>query len=289
MNTKIFKLLLPLLASSLFIQAQRGMQIAYIDMEYILENVSEYQEANTQLSNKVQKWKTDIEQREGVIQQMKKDLSVEKVLLTKELIEEREEEITFLEEELFQYQQDRFGPKGDLEQQQNLLVKPVQDQVFTAVQEIAKNKRYDMVLDRSDAVMLFALEKYDISDLILRSINRSEKKAARAKKARKGRVRFGETLDDNTPTENNDAPDEIDTEAEIQRAAVEEQRAERQKQLEENRRKKNEEREAKKKAFEERRQKILAEREARLKAKQEARKKAKEEKENKEPDTKQNN
>jgi Skp family chaperone for outer membrane proteins len=88
---------------------------------------------------------------------LKESLKTEKVLLTKELIEEREEEITFQEKELLDYQQKRFGPNGDLIIQKAVLVKPIQDQVFTAVQDIAEAKKYDFIFDKSsDLTMLFA-------------------------------------------------------------------------------------------------------------------------------------
>lgn len=158
-------------------QAQRGVRIGYIDMEYILESVPEYKEASTQLDGKVQKWKADIEKKQAEIDLMKLNLTNERVLLTKELIEEREEEIQIKEEEKTSYQQARFGPGGDLVIQRRQLVQPIQDQVFNIVQEVAENKKYDFIFDKSaDVVMLFAAERNDISDIVLRSINRVEKR-----------------------------------------------------------------------------------------------------------------
>ena len=265
MKIKVLFLLVGLLISTISVEAQRGIRIGYIDMEYILQNVSEYQKANAQLGSKVQKWKSEVEQKRGAIEQMKKDLSVEKVLLTRELIEERQEEIAVLEKELLDYQQDRFGPQGDLVIQRSLLAKPVQDQVFAAVQEIAKNKRYDMIFDRADAVMLYALEKHDISDLVLRSLNRAEKKAERDRKSKNARQRFSEEDADGTPV--------VDPEIEARREAAEQKKEDRARALEELKQKRLEEREAKKKAYEERRKKLLEEREAKKKAKLDARKK----------------
>ena len=80
--------------------AQRGVRIGYIDTEYILQNVPEYQEATSQLESKVQKWKSEIEQRLLEVEQKKKQLNNESVLLTKELYEERLEDITFEEKEI---------------------------------------------------------------------------------------------------------------------------------------------------------------------------------------------
>jgi len=164
--------------------AQRGVRIAYVDMEYILENVEEYRDASQQLETKVQKWKVEVEQRQSAIEQMKKDLMAEKVLLTNELISEREEEIQIMEKEMIEYQQDRFGPQGDLVLQKRQLIQPIQDQVFNEVQKIGTNKKYDFIFDKSaDVVMLYSQKRHDISDLILRGIARTRKISKPKKKA----------------------------------------------------------------------------------------------------------
>ena len=172
---------------SLSAKGQRGVRIGYIDMQYILENVPEYIEASTQLDGKVQRWKADIDKKQQEIDLLKLTLTNERVLLTKELIEEREEEIKIKEDEMITYQQNRFGSGGDLVIQRRQLVQPIQDQVFNIVQEVAEGKKYDFIFDKSaDVVMLFAAKRNDISDIVLRSINRVEKrKEANSKRERK--------------------------------------------------------------------------------------------------------
>lgn len=167
--------------------AQRGVRIGYIDTEYILQNVPEYSEATSQLDLKVQKWKGEIEQKLKTVEQKRTDLNNEKALLTKELIEEREEDITFEEKEILDYQQKRFGPNGDLMIQKRQLIQPVQDQIFQAVQDIAKAKKYDFVFDKSaDVVMLYSAERFDMSEQVLRTITRSAKrKQLKSKKDKK--------------------------------------------------------------------------------------------------------
>ena len=155
----------------------KGVKIGYIDMEYILQNVPDYSEAKNQLEQKAQKWKQDIEAKKIEIAKLKDALKTERALLTKELIDEREEEIKFQENELLDFQQKKFGPNGDLITQKAVLVKPIQDQVFTAVQDIAEAKKYDFVFDKaSDLTMLFSAKRYDISDQVIRVITRAEKR-----------------------------------------------------------------------------------------------------------------
>lgn len=161
----------------------RGVKIGYIDMEYILEKVPNYAEAKAQLEEKAQKWKQEIEAKKTEINKLKEVLKTEKVLLTKQLIEEREEEIAFLDTELLDYQQKKFGPNGDLIIQKAVLVKPIQDQVFNAAQDIAEAKKYDFIFDKSsDLTMLFAAKRFDISDQVVRVLTRLENREERTKK-----------------------------------------------------------------------------------------------------------
>lgn len=173
-----------IIAVSVAIQAQsRGVKIGYIDMEYILQNVPDYNEAKNQLEQKAQKWKQEIETKKNEVSRLKDLLATERVLLTKELIEEREEEIAFQEKELLDYQEKRFGPKGDLTIQKAVLAQPVQDQVFNAAQDIAEAKKYDFIFDKtSDLTILFAAKRYDISDQVIRVITRSNKRNQLSKK-----------------------------------------------------------------------------------------------------------
>jgi Skp family chaperone for outer membrane proteins len=270
MKTNVLLIAIALITTSLAF-SQRGVRIGYVDMEYILENVEEYRDASEQLENKVQKWKIEIEQKQGVIDQMKNDLMAEKVLLTDELIAERSEEIQILEKEMLEYQQDRFGPQGDLVLQKRRLIQPIQDQVFNEVQTIGANKKYDFIFDKSaDVVMLYSEKRHDISELVLRGIARTRKVSRPKKSAMQTRLENFEG-DEEEDKELSDALKERMEKAQqasdVRQKTADEKRAE-QLRL----------REERKKAYEARRKKLLDEREASRKAKEEERKKQTEKK-----------
>lgn len=156
------------------VKAQRQNKIGYIDMNYILKSIPEYNEANAQLDAKIQQWKTEIDNKWQAIENLKQALENERPLLTQDLIEEREEEIKYQEEKLQEYQQQRFGSNGDMMKQSAQIAKPIEDQVFNIIQEIGESREYDFIFDSSsDALMLFSAERHDISDQILASINRN--------------------------------------------------------------------------------------------------------------------
>jgi len=249
MKTKVLFLLTLMSFISLSSFAQRSIRIGYIDTEYILENVPEYQDATSQLDAKVLKWKNEIEQRLSKVDQKKQQLNSESVLLTKELVEERQEEIDIEESEILDYQQKRFGPNGDLMIQKRQLMQPVQDQIFTAVQEIAANKNYDFVFDKSaDVVMLYSADRFDISEQVLRSITRSSKRRqAQNKQERKA-------------AEEEDVIPEVNLEKEAREQELEDKKATRAAEVEARRKLQNDAREAKKAEIEAKRQKILEDR-----------------------------
>jgi len=172
-------LIIVIICFNFIVNAQKPQRVAYIDMNYILENVPDYVNAQAQLDTKVKTWQKKLGVLSEEIEQMSTDLSNEKTLLTKDLIREREEDIDIKKQELSRLQQAYFGPTGDLFQMRKQLVKPVQDQVYNAIQDIAGKKRYDFVFDKSsDLILLYSNSKYDISELVLNAIVKNRKRKA---------------------------------------------------------------------------------------------------------------
>ena len=172
MKKKYFFILF--LITSTLLYSQRGVKIGYIDTEYILENLPEYIQISKRLEQKAGEWKKEIEERSRKIQIKKESLNSERILLTKDMIEEIEDNIMYDEEQLNEYQQKRFGPRGDLIIQKQQLIQPIQDQIFNALRELAKSRDYDFIFDKSaDIVMLYSDKRYDLSDQILRTISRA--------------------------------------------------------------------------------------------------------------------
>lgn len=259
-NNVLFLLTLVAMLSLSSLNAQRGVRIAYIDTEYILENVPEYQEATQQLNAKAQKWKNEIQQKLAAVEQKRDALNNEKALLTTELIEERQEDIDFEEAEILDYQQKRFGPNGDLFIQKKQLMQPVQDQIFAAVQDLAEGRKYDFIFDKSsDATMLFSAKQYDLSEQVLRSITRTAKRTQAQNRAERKAAEEEELIP------------EVNEELEAREKALEEKKEARAEAVEKRRQEILAAREAKKKEAEERRQKILEEREKARQARLDAR------------------
>jgi Skp family chaperone for outer membrane proteins len=145
-------------------------------MDYILENFDDYKQANQEYSLKLDKWRREIERTQKDIEKKYDELEIKRPLLTTSIYNELKQEIDFEKSELEEYKQKRFGPEGDWIIQEKILIQPIQDEVLEAVQKIGDKNKFDIIFDKSSAIiMLYSEKKYDISELVLKSILRQEK------------------------------------------------------------------------------------------------------------------
>ena len=175
MNYKLNFFLVYLILSTICF-AQKGVRIAYIDFNEIIEKIGDFKEATKNLERKAENWNKEIEIKKMQLKSMEDQLNSERFLLTSELIKDRQEELDIYRNEIFTLQNKYFGINGNYINQKNKLMKPIQDRVLSVVREIAIEKKFDFVFDRSsDLIMLYSQKNYDISELVLRKINNQEK------------------------------------------------------------------------------------------------------------------
>ena len=169
-------LFLFLIFLSLNLNSQKPLRVGYVNMDYILSNIDDYKTANEEYDIKLNLWRKEIESRTNKIESRLKELAIKKPLLPDEVYQKLIDEIDFDKKQLEQYAQKRFGPKGDWLVQEKILIQPIQDEVLAIVQEIADKNKFDFIFDKSSAIiMLYSEKKYDISELVLKSILKQEK------------------------------------------------------------------------------------------------------------------
>jgi len=145
---------------------------AYIDSDYILSNLTEYTDAKAKLDKLADRWTKDIEKRYEALKQKKDNFAREEVLLPAEERKKRQEEIDKLETEAMEMQKTRFGVKGDYFSKRQELIKPIQDRVYDAMQKVASKRNYSFVFDKANqSNLIYADDKYDISEQVLRELN----------------------------------------------------------------------------------------------------------------------
>jgi outer membrane protein len=161
-----------LLTGGMFLSLQAVSQrIAFVNTKYILEQVPEYASAQKELDRLSQQWQEEIDERHQQIKRMREAFNAEAILLTEEMKKSRLDEIDKREKEARDLQKKRFGPKGDLFKKREELIQPIQDRVYNAIKEVAGTS-YVAVFDlgSSSNNLLFASEKYDKSDSVLRKM-----------------------------------------------------------------------------------------------------------------------
>lgn len=160
-------LMLALLAGTFSMaQAQR---YAVIDSHYILEHMPEYQAAQKKLDAIAKQWQQEIQAKLQQANQLYQQYNAEKVMLTDTLRKKREDEIMNMEKEARDLQQQRFGYQGDLFKEREELIKPIQDKIYAAVQQLAAQNMYDFVLDKAGGITVFYADpKLDKSDEVLK-------------------------------------------------------------------------------------------------------------------------
>ena len=171
---KLIIFFLFLISFSIF--SQKPLRVGYIKMDYILSNIDDYKIANEEYSTRLDIWRKEIESRKNAIENNRKELEFKKPLLPDEIYQNLSDEIDFDQKELDKYIQKRFGPEGDWLVQEKILIQPIQDEVLAIVQKISEKNKFDFIFDKSSAIiMLYSEKKYDISELVLKSILRQEK------------------------------------------------------------------------------------------------------------------
>lgn len=145
-----------------------AQKFAYVDSQFILEHIPEYKQAQEQLDNLSFQWQEEIETAYQNIDKLYRAYQTDKVLLTDKMRQAREDEIIQKEQEVKELQQQRFGTDGDLYKKQEELIRPIQNQIFNAIQEFATEGRYGVIFDKSsDLLMMYADESLDKSEKIL--------------------------------------------------------------------------------------------------------------------------
>ena len=149
----------------------KDQSIAYIDMSYILKNLPQYEQANEQLTMLSKRWQKEIDAAQQEARVMATNYQTEQIFLTETMRAEREQEIVKKEQAVLELKRKYFGQEGELYKKREALIRPIQDEIYTAIQDLANEKRIDIVKDRSaDPALIYMSSKLDISDQVLRKL-----------------------------------------------------------------------------------------------------------------------
>ncbi|MBI1286304.1 MAG: OmpH family outer membrane protein [Flavobacteriales bacterium] len=159
-----------------FVLSANAQRFGYVDTDYILESIPEYQQKQQELNEISVQWQSEIEKMYAEIDRMYKDFQAEQILLTDDMKRKREEQIIEKEKEAKEKQKQRFGYQGDLFQKRQEFTKPIQDKVYNAIKQIADARGYAVIFDKAGTLtMLYTSDKYDLSEDVLDELGYSVK------------------------------------------------------------------------------------------------------------------
>lgn len=175
MNRPAYILLCALIGSVLWAaptQVHAQQKIGYVDSQYILEQMPEYATVQQKLDRLEQQWEQELKQMRQEIDKMFQEYQARELLYTEAERRRKREEIMREEEALRAFRRNHFGPEGELYRQQQQLMRPIQEKILEAIEEVAQREGYDYIFDKSgDFLFLFAREEHNISDLVLEELN----------------------------------------------------------------------------------------------------------------------
>jgi len=148
-----------------------AQKMAFVDTEYIMDNIPAYKAAQSQLDQLSSQYQKELESIHADIEQMYKDFQAESVLLSEDMKRKREDVIITKEKDYKLLQRKYFGPSGDLFKKRQGLIKPIQDDIFNAIQDISNEGSYAIIFDKAGGTTLFFTNpKFDLSDQVLQKL-----------------------------------------------------------------------------------------------------------------------
>ncbi len=144
------------------------IKIGYVDSKTILSKLPDALDARQKLDGMIRDWQNELKKMEDSKKLKEDDFDRRKLIMTEQTRTELQDEIKKLDQQISDYRDKKFGTNGELFQKQEELMKPVQNKVFTAIQDVAKDEGLDFVFDRSgEILLLYAKDKYDITPLVM--------------------------------------------------------------------------------------------------------------------------
>jgi outer membrane protein len=147
------------------------LRIGYVDSDAIMDNLPDAQDARQKIDALLQEWQGELTKMENDWKTKYDYYEKRKLIMSDQTRSELESDLVKMEQAMTDYREKKFGTNGELFQKQDELMKPVQNKVFTAIQEVAEEEELDFVFDRSgDIMLLYAKEQYDLTPAVLEKL-----------------------------------------------------------------------------------------------------------------------
>ena len=151
--------------------AYAQQKLGYVDSEYILEQLPEYATVQQQIDRMAQEWQLEVEERRNEVDELFREYQARELLYTNDERQRQRDEIIQAEEGIEQLRMQYFGPEGRVFQEQERLVRPIQESVLEAIEAVATRDGYDYVFDKGgDYIFMYVRDQFDLSDDVLEEL-----------------------------------------------------------------------------------------------------------------------
>ena len=151
--------------------AYAQQKLGYVDSEYILENMPEYATVQQQIDRMAGEWEDEVEARRAELEELFRSYQARELLYTEEERQRKRDEIIKTEEDVERLRSQYFGPEGRVFQEQERLIRPIQENVLEAIEAVADQDGYDYVFDKSgDFIFMYLRDQFDLSDDVLEEL-----------------------------------------------------------------------------------------------------------------------
>jgi outer membrane protein len=153
------------------VDAHAQQKIGYIDSGYVLDQMPEYAAVQQKLDQLEQQWRQEIEAAEKQVETLEQEFQARELLYTDEERKRKRGEIRSARQKVERLRQRYFGPEGELYSRQKSLMRPLQERILKATEEVAQQDGYDYIFDKGDEVLfMYAREEHNVSDAVLREL-----------------------------------------------------------------------------------------------------------------------
>jgi outer membrane protein len=156
---------------ALFSVGATAQKFAYVDTDYILSKIPEFNDAQAQLDDMVGKWQKEVESKISEIDKMYKEYQANRVIYPEEMRQKKENEIIEKETKLKEFQNSKFGEEGELFKKRKELIEPIQERVYNAIQDVARDQKLAIIFDKAGTTtVIYSDIKYNVSDDVLENL-----------------------------------------------------------------------------------------------------------------------
>ena len=154
-------------------QAFGQAKVGYLNSQKILEKYKEAQDVRKQLEEMNKGWEQEAQNMQRELQELSEKLETQSLLLSEAKKAERQQEGQLLLQKLQKFQAEKWGPQGQLVQEEAKLLKPIQDKIIKAINKVGETDGYDYIFDTVTANIVFASKKQtDLTDRVVAELEK---------------------------------------------------------------------------------------------------------------------